>query len=69
MRNCGVTINVVSEYSCRYMVYHTLNNNHFDQNIGMIWHKRSMLVNDDTAEYNVCQEKKEAITKLPTMAM
>jgi len=35
----------------------------------MIWHKRSMLVNDDTTEYNVSQEKKETNTKLSTMAM
>jgi len=44
MRNCGVTKNVVFGCSCRYTVYHTQNNNHLDQNIGIIWHKRSMLV-------------------------
>jgi len=55
MRNCGVTKNVV----CRYTVYHTENSNHLDQTIGIIWHKRSMLVNDNTAEYNVSQEKKK----------
>jgi len=44
MRNCGVTKNVVFGYSCRYTVDHTQNNNHIDQNIGIIWHKRSMLV-------------------------
>jgi len=43
----------------RYTVYHTENGNHLDQNIGIIWHKRSMLVNDNTAEYNVSQEKKK----------
>ena len=53
MRNCRVTKNVV----CRYTLYHTQNNNHLDQNIGTIWHKRSMLVDDNTAEYNVSQEK------------
>jgi len=53
MRNCGVTKNV-----CRYTVYHIEKNNHLDQTIGIIWHKRSMLVNDNTAEYNVFQEKK-----------
>jgi len=58
MRNCGVTENVVFGYSCRYTVYHTQNNNHVDQNIGIIWHKRSILVKDNTAEYNVSQEKK-----------
>jgi len=56
MRNCGVTKNVVCRCSCRYTVYHTENNNHLDQNTGIIWHKRSMLVNDNTAEYNVSQE-------------
>jgi len=43
----------------RCTVYHTENGNHLDQNIGIIWHKRSMLVNDNTAEYNVSQEKKK----------
>jgi len=28
-----------------------------------------MLTNDNTAEYNVSQEKKETITKLTTMAL
>ena len=55
--------------NCRYTVYHTQNNNHLDQNIGIIWHKRSILVKDNTAEYNVSQEKKEAITKLSTMEL
>ena len=68
MRNCGVTKNVFG-HSCRYTVYHTQNNNHLDQNNGIIWHKRSMLVNDNTAEYNVSQEKQETITKLSTMAL
>jgi len=58
MSNCGVTTNVVFGYSCRYTVHHTQNNNHVDQNIGIIWHKRRMLANDDTAEYNVSQERK-----------
>jgi len=40
-------------------VYHTENSKHLDQNIGMIWHKHSMLVNDNTVEYNVSQEKKK----------
>jgi len=57
MRNDGVTKNVVCRCSCRYMFYHTENSNHLDQNIGIIWHKRSMLVNDNTAEY-VSQHKK-----------
>jgi len=34
------------------MVYHTEISNHLDQNIGIIWHKRSMLVND-TAECGI----------------
>jgi len=58
MRNCGVTKYVVCRCSCSYTVDHTENCNHLDQNIGIIWHKRSMLVNDKTAECNVSQEKK-----------
>ena len=69
MRNCGVTKSVVCRCSCRYTVYHTENSNHLDQNIGIIWHKHNMLVNDNTGEYNVSQEKKEAITKLSTMEL
>jgi len=65
MRNCGVTKNVVFRYSCRYTVYHTQNNSNRDQNIAIIWHKRRMLSNDNTVEYNVSQEKK----KLSTMAL
>jgi len=52
MRNCEVTKNVY-RCSCRYTVYHTENSNHLDQNVGIVWHKRSMLVNDNTAEYTV----------------
>ena len=58
MHNCGVTKNVVCRCSCRYTVYHTENSNHLDQNIGIIWYKDSMLVNDNTPEYNVSQEKR-----------
>jgi len=58
MRNCGVTKYVVFGYSCRYTIYHTQNNSHLDQNIAIIWHKRRMLANDNTVEYNVSQEKK-----------
>jgi len=65
MRNSGVTKNFVFGYSCRYTIYHTQNNNHLDQNIGVIWHKRRILVNDNTAECNVSQEKKETITNYP----
>jgi len=72
MRNYGETKNVVCRCSCRYRVYHIQNNNHLDQNIGIIWHKRSMLVNDTvilrSVEYNVSQ-KKETIGKLSTMAL
>jgi len=57
MRNCGVTKNVVCRSSCRYTAYHTENSNHLEQNIGTIWHKRSMLVSDNTGECNVSQEK------------
>jgi len=59
MRNCGVTKNVVCKFNCRYTVYHAQNSNQLDQNIDIMWHKRSMLVNDNTEEYNVSQEKKE----------
>jgi len=59
MRNCGVTKNVVYRRSCRYTVYHTENISHLDQTITIMWHKRSMLVNDNTGEYNVSQEKKK----------
>jgi len=68
MCNCGVTKTVVCRCRCRYAVYHTENSNHLDQNIGIIWHKRSMLVNDNTAQCNVSQAK-ETITKLSTMAL
>ena len=61
MRNCGVTKNVVCRCSCRYTLYHTQNNNHLDQNIDIIWHKRSKLVKGKIAEYDVSQEKKETI--------
>jgi len=50
MRNFGVTKNVVCRCSCRYTVYHTENSNHLEQNIDIIWHKRSILVNDNAAE-------------------
>jgi len=54
-------------YSCRYTFYHTQNNNHLDQNIGIIclWHKRSILVNDNTTECNVSQEKKKLSRNCP----
>jgi len=38
---------------------HTQNSNHFDQNIGLIKQKLSLLVNKKYAECNVSQEKKE----------
>jgi len=69
MRNCGASKNVVFGYSCRYTVYHSQNNNHLDQSIGIIWHKRSILGKDNTVKYNVSQEKKENITKPSTMAL
>ena len=53
MRNCGVTKNFVCRCSCRYTVYHTENSNHLEQNIGIIWHNHSMLVNDNTAECGI----------------
>jgi len=33
-------------------VYHTQNNNHLDRNIGSNRHKLSLLVNNNSAEYN-----------------
>jgi len=48
----------VCRCSCRYTVYHTENSNQLDQHIAIIWHKRSMLVNDNAAECNVSQEKR-----------
>jgi len=56
--------NAVFGYSYRYTVYHTQNNNHLDQNIGIIWHKHSILVKDNTAEYKVSQEKTKKQKKL-----
>ena len=53
MRNSRVTKNVICRCSCRYTLYHTENNNHLDQNIGIIWHKRSMFVNDNTVECGI----------------
>jgi len=49
---------VLCRFSGRYTVYHTENSNHLYKNIGTIWHKRRMLVNDNTAEYTVFQEKR-----------
>jgi len=46
MRNCGVTKNVVCRCSCRYTVDCTENSDYIDQNIGIIWQKRRMSVND-----------------------
>jgi len=68
MRNCGVTKNVVCR--CRNTVYHTENSNHLDQNIGISWHKRRMLVSDNTAECGIeCLSRKKTITKPSTMAL
>jgi len=71
MRNCRVTKNFVCRCSCTYTVYQTENSNHLEQNVGILWHKRSMLVNDNTAECGIkCfSRKKETITKLSTMAL
>ena len=65
MLNCEVTKNVVFGYSCRYTVYYTQNNNHLEQNIGIIWHKRRMFVSDNTTEYNVSQKKKKLSRNYP----
>jgi len=53
MRNCRVTKKSICRCNCRYTVYHTENSNHLDQNIGIIWHKRSVLVNDNTEECGI----------------
>jgi len=53
MRNSRVTKSVVWRCSCRCTLYHTQNNNHLDQTIGIIWHKRSMFVNDNTVECGI----------------
>jgi len=45
--------------------YNTQNSNDLDQNIGLNKHILSMLVNDNTAECEVSQEK----DKLSTMAL
>jgi len=47
----------VCRCSCRYTVYHTENSNHLDQTIGIIRHKRSILVNDNTVEYNLKKKR------------
>jgi len=60
MRNCGVTKNVVCRCSCRYTVYHTENSNHLEQNIGIIWHKRSMLVNNNAQNIMFLKKKKKS---------
>jgi len=65
MRNCGVTKNAVCRWSWRYTVCNTENGNHLDQNIGIVWHKRRMLLNDNTAEHNVSQEKKKLSRNYP----
>jgi len=44
---------VVCMGSCRYTVYHTENSNQLYQNIGIILHKHSLLVNDNTAECGI----------------
>jgi len=50
MHNGVAAKNIMCRCSCRYTLYHIENSNHLDQNIGIIWHKRSMSVNDNTAE-------------------
>jgi len=42
---------------CRFTVYHTENSNHLDQNIGIIWHKPSMLVIDNTGNVIFLKKK------------
>jgi len=60
MQHNGIaTKNVVCRCCCRYTLHHIKNSNHLGQNIGIIWQKRSMLVNDNTAEYNVSHEKRD----------
>jgi len=59
MRNCEVTKSVVCRCSYRYTVYHTECSNHLDQNIDIIWHKRSMLVKSTIIPRNVMFLKKK----------
>ena len=33
------------------------------ENIGIIWHKRSMLVNDNTAECGICFPRKKKLSR------
>jgi len=57
MRNCGVTKTVVCTCSCRYTVHYTENSNHLEQNIGIIWRKRTMLVNNNTRNITFLKKK------------
>ena len=45
-------------YNCRYTVCHAQNNNHLNQTIGIIWHKRGILVKDDTTEWIFLKKKR-----------
>ena len=64
MRYCGITKHIVCGCSCRYTVYRTQNTNHLEQNIGIIWHRHSMLA---VILQNIMFLKKK--TKLFTMAL
>ena len=57
-------------YACEvYGFYHIQNSSRLDQNIGVNNHKFSLLVNGNTTECNVSQEKKELIKKLSKRAL
>jgi len=68
MRNCGVTkalcAGVVA--GTRYITPKIVTT--LTTTFSIIRHRRSILVNDNTTEYNVSQEK-ETITKLSAMAL
>jgi len=68
MGNCAVSKTHCVGVAAGTRFYHTQNSNHLDQNINLNKHKHSLLVNANTAEYNVSQNKK-TITKLSTMAL
>jgi len=65
MRNCGVTKKLCWGRAAGTRFITPKIATTLTKNIGIIWHKRSMLVNDNTAECNISQEKK----KLSTMPL
>jgi len=58
MRNCGITKTCAGVVAGARFITLKIGN-HLEQNIGIIWHERSMLVNDNTVDYNASQAKKK----------